>query len=113
METWLSPDILASEVAISNYSLVRLDRHRHGGGVAIYIHNCFQYNIVLSGPADLELVVVSVSKPGFNLCLGVFYRPPSSASTIFDSCLKPLLLLTSLIFLILFYLEILILIIFV
>ena len=35
VETWLSPDILASEVAISNYSLVRLDRHRHGGGVAI------------------------------------------------------------------------------
>ena len=32
---WLSANVLNSEVAIHNYSLIRLDTNRHGGGVAI------------------------------------------------------------------------------
>ena len=35
VETWLSADVLNSEVVILNYSLLRLDRNRHGGSVAI------------------------------------------------------------------------------
>ena len=69
VETWLSADVLNSEVAIHDYCLIRLDRNRHGGGVAIYVRNCVLYNIVLSGPAELELLIVS-------LCKSVFYRPP-------------------------------------
>ena len=90
VETWLSADVVNSEVAIHNYSLIRLDRNRHGGGVAIYVHNCVLYNIVLSGPAELELIIVSLCKSGFKLCLGVFYRPPSSQSSIFDSLCETL-----------------------
>ena len=92
VETWLSDDVLDSEVAIHNYySLIRLDRNRHGGGVAIYVHNCVLYSIVLSGAAELELIIVSRCKPGFKLCLGVFYRPPSSHSSIFDNLCETLL----------------------
>ena len=36
VETWLSADILDTEVSIPNYSILRLDRNRHGGGVALY-----------------------------------------------------------------------------
>ena len=58
VETWLSDDVLDSEVAIHNYySLIRLDRNRHGGGVAIHVRNCVLYRIVLSGAAELELIV--------------------------------------------------------
>ena len=61
IETWLSDDALDSEVAIHNYSLIRPDRNRHGGGVAIYVHNC------VSGPAESEFIIVSLSKFAFKL----------------------------------------------
>ena len=85
VETWLCSDILDSEVFIPNYSIVRLDRSRHGGGVAMYIHDSVAYNVLLCGPAGLELIVVSLLRNNFKLCLSVFYRPPSSHSSIFDT----------------------------
>ena len=39
VETWLCEDVSDNEVSIPDYSIVRLDRNRHGGGVALYIHN--------------------------------------------------------------------------
>jgi len=71
-------------VCIPNYSIVRCDRNRRGGGVAIFIHNSIRYHTLVSGPANLELLVVSLSRNNFKLCLGVFYRPPSSPNSIFD-----------------------------
>ena len=47
VETWLSEDILDSEIAIDGYQIVRLDRNRHGGGVLAYIHNSLTWDIVL------------------------------------------------------------------
>ena len=84
VETWLCDDVSNREVCIPNYSIVRCDRNRRGGGVAIFIHNSIRYNILVSGPANLELLVVSLSRNNFKLCLGVFYRPPSSPNFIFD-----------------------------
>ena len=37
VETWLEPNILDNEILISNYVCIRLDRNRHGGGIALYI----------------------------------------------------------------------------
>lgn len=62
VETWLCSDILDTEISIPNYSIVRLDRNRHGGGVAMYIKNSLLYNAVLYGSAGLEVIVVSLSK---------------------------------------------------
>ena len=73
-----------SEVYISNYSILRLDRNRHGGGVALYVHNSLLYDVLLCGPAGLELIVVSLFRNHFKFCIGVFYRPPSSSPAIFD-----------------------------
>ena len=84
VETWLYEDILDSEVSIPNYSIVRLDRCRHGGDVALFIHNSVLYNVILSGPTGLELIVVSLSRNNLKLCLGVFYRPPYSPPVIFE-----------------------------
>ena len=42
------------------------------------------YNVLLCGPAGLELIVVSLSRTKFKLCIGVFYRRPSSSPVIFD-----------------------------
>ena len=91
VETWLCMDILDTEISIPNYSIIRLDRNRHGGGVALYIRNCVSYNTVLYGSTGLEVIVVSLSKSNFKLCLCVFYRPPSSPPAIFDNLCDVLL----------------------
>ena len=56
----------------------------------MYIHDSVAYNVLLSGSADLELLV-SLSRNIFQLCLSVFYRPPSSPSSIFDTLCETLL----------------------
>ena len=61
VETWLSADVLDNEVAIPHYSLIRLDRNRHCGGVAIYVHSSILFDVLLVGPAGLELIVVSLT----------------------------------------------------
>ena len=91
VETWLSVDILDNEVFIPNYSVVRLDRNRHGGGVLVYVHSSITYNVLLCGHANLELIVVSLLRNNFKLCLSVFYRPPSSPSSIYDTLCDTLL----------------------
>ena len=50
----------------------------------MYIHNSILYNVLLCGLAGLELIVVSLSRINFKLCIGVFYRSPSSSPVIFD-----------------------------
>ena len=67
VETWLSVDVLDSEVFIPNYSVVGLDRNRHGGGVLVYVHSSITYNVLLCGHANLELIVVSLLRNNFKL----------------------------------------------
>ena len=37
VETWLDKGIANCEVDIPNFTLTRLDRNRHGGGIALYV----------------------------------------------------------------------------
>ena len=65
---------------------MRLDRNRHGGGVAMFVNNSFSTKILLHGPMGLELIVVSLfSRHHLNCCVGAFYRPQSSQLHIFNS----------------------------
>ena len=57
----------------------------------MYIHDSVAYNVLPYGSADLELLAVSLSRNNFQLCLCVFYRPPSSPSSIFDTLCETLL----------------------
>ena len=54
-----------NEFNIPNYSVVQLDRNRHGGGVALFIHDSLLHNVIVSGPSGLELLTVSIL---LNLC---------------------------------------------
>ena len=89
VESWLSADISDSEISIQGYSVIRLDRNRHSGGVLIYVKSMFTYSLVFKGTTDLELIVASFScskygtSPDFTLAL--FYRPPNSSSFVIDS----------------------------
>ena len=101
VETWLSGDVLDREVSIPNYTIVRLDRNRHGDGVAAYIQDSVAYNVILCGPAGLELLIVSLLRNNFKLYLSVFYRPrPPLLLFLIPSAMLCLLYIT-LIFLIL------------
>ena len=71
-ETWLSPEVLDNELAVDGYNLVRRDRNRHGGGVAIFIHNSLPFKPL---HAELELVALSAY---LTHALLPFYRPPNS-----------------------------------
>ena len=59
-ETWLSEDIMESECAIPGYQCVRCDRNRHGGGIALYISNEFEFLVTMCGPKELEFLLVSL-----------------------------------------------------
>ena len=63
-KTGLDETICDSEMSIDKYTLVRNDRSRHGGGVAMYIRNsiCFNVRTDLQDEA-LEFLCVEISKP--------------------------------------------------
>ena len=88
VETWLDHNITNNELAIQGYQLFRLDRNRHGGGIALYVHLSLSCNILLTGgPFELEFISLSVSSQSSfcKFCICLFYRPPSSSVSIFDN----------------------------
>ena len=49
-ETHLDHNVLDNDVELCNYTILRNDRNRRGGGVALYVHN----SITVLRRADLE-----------------------------------------------------------
>ena len=85
-ETRLDNTFTDSAVSIEGYSLVRRDRCRSGGGVAIYVRNVIDYKIRsdLSDP-DLEFLCIQIQKPKAKpFLLSNWYRPPNSPIELFD-----------------------------
>lgn len=79
VETWLDTSVLDSELIISNYSIVRLDRNRHGGGVLLYIRDDVPYNVTFVGPDNLELLGLTLyNENNSRFCLCVLYSPPAT-----------------------------------
>lgn len=80
VETWLSSEISDNELFLQGYQVLRLDRNRHGGGILMFIHESLVPKVVVAGPSDLELLIISVHNH-VSSCkhhIGLFYRPPSS-----------------------------------
>ena len=76
-ETRLDISVLDCEVEIPGYDIVRLDRNRNGGGVAIFIRENISYFIRQDLVIDtLELLCIEVrkqkSKP---FLIATWYRP--------------------------------------
>ena len=83
-ETRLDEDINDGEIKIPGYSIIRRDRNRRGGGVAIYIKDYIQFKVFKDRSfSDLEAILISIelkkSQPMFFLN---WYRPPSSKSEV-------------------------------
>ena len=50
-KSWLGADIEDNGLLIDDYKIVRLDRNRHGGGVALYITT---HKVIYSGNRTFE-----------------------------------------------------------
>ena len=79
-ETWLSADVLDHELYIPGYTLIRRDRNRHGGGVAIYVSTSVSFRSLVFPCPNLKLIVLEFTLKSQLYTLGVFYRPPSAST---------------------------------
>ena len=87
VETWLNSEVDDSEICIQGYSIVRLDRSRHGGGLIIYVNNMFTYSVLFKGNPEFEFVVLCCKSLTNNpdLHLALFYRPPNSNISLLET----------------------------
>jgi exonuclease III len=79
-ETWLDNSISSAEVEICGYEIVRRDRNRNGGGVAIYLCNNIPYveqsDLI---PENVEALCLEIRKPKSKpVLVSTWYRPPDS-----------------------------------
>ena len=79
-ETWLTPDILDSDISLPNYFLFRKDRLlKMGGMVAIYAKVCLS-PLITSLPASFsptEFILISINYLNVKYFIGCFYLPPN------------------------------------
>ena len=84
-ETRLNNSIPDCEVQMPDYDIIRSDRNRNGGGVAVYITTVITYTIrkdLLQDP--LEFLCIEVKKPKSKpLLILTWYRPSSAKIELF------------------------------
>ncbi|XP_064393634.1 uncharacterized protein LOC135341084 [Halichondria panicea] len=78
-ETWLDDSISDIEIFIPDYTIIRRDRNRHGGGVLLYVRESTPVELVTKHPS-LELLLVEAKFTNSPTLLGIYYRPPSAGS---------------------------------
>ena len=81
-ETYLDNTIADSEILPPNYTVFRLDRNRHGGGILIAVLDTFTS---IACPQhrrpSIELLWVQLHIRSHPVMFGVFYCPPGSAES--------------------------------
>lgn len=82
-ETWLNSDIYDSEFLPKNYRVLRKDRDRRGGGVAIIYKDSLQVLRMPDVPVG-ESLFCKLYVENVRYILGVVYRPPSSPVTFLE-----------------------------
>ena len=48
------------KICLAGYSVTRLDRNQHGGGIALYIKETLSFRVISSGSKNLELIFVTI-----------------------------------------------------
>ena len=76
VETWLDSSITTHEISIPAYSCICRDRHRHGGGIILYLRSDICILSSSSHPS-MELLFVNLQLKQGTLVVGLYYRPPS------------------------------------
>ena len=81
-ETWLDSTVGDGEVRIPGFNIIRRDRNRNGGGVALFIRDNIAYNPRPDHEIDgLEAVWVKLLFPqSKGILVSSIYRPPNDSS---------------------------------
>ena len=78
-ETWLDSTVNDSEVKIPGFNVIRRDRNRHGGGVAMYIRDSIAFNprpdLAVDGLEATWIELLLPRTKGILVC--ALYRPPA------------------------------------
>ena len=78
-ETWLDNTIMDSDIDLPDYKIFRKDRNRHGGGVAIYVHDSLPVRKLNEFDINgLELVCVELIHNNKKFIIACCYRPPGA-----------------------------------
>ena len=81
-EFWLDASVTDSEIDIADYTIIRRDRNRKGGGVCIYIRSDFIFKLRDDICTTLETVWAELYLPKTKpILIGVCYRPPKHIIT--------------------------------
>lgn len=77
-ETWLDKSVTNAEININNYSVVRSDRCRNGGGVCMFIRKDLAFSPRLDLARDgIEAMWIDILLPKTKpILIGTVYRPP-------------------------------------
>ena len=75
------------EIDINGYDIIREDRNRHGGGVAMYVRSSIDYKVRYDLMTDnLETITDEICKPKAKpFLLNTWYRPPNTSLELFNS----------------------------
>uniref|UniRef100_A0A183AMX6 WD_REPEATS_REGION domain-containing protein n=1 Tax=Echinostoma caproni TaxID=27848 RepID=A0A183AMX6_9TREM len=88
-ETWLTTDILDSELRLPGMELLRRDRPTRGGVVLLYYHNRLQFEQIECPFAASDALWCKVKLTQHEIGLiRVVYRPPSSADSSNETLLQ-------------------------
>ena len=80
----LDSTISNDEINISGYDIVRNDRNRNGGGVALYIRNVIDYKIRMIYE-NLETITIEVCPPkAKSFLVNTWYRLPDASIESFE-----------------------------
>ena len=91
-KTWLDDSFLDSELYLPGYQLLRRDRDRYGGGIAVYIAENLNPERVDISVDDIEALWFELSQPNSRKILfGAIYRPPNLDPLTFTESLKEML----------------------
>lgn len=76
-ETWFSESLPDSLINLNGYNVFRVDRVKHGGGVAIYAKNCLNCKVICRSKKDekIEYVFIEITTLAKKLLVGCVYRP--------------------------------------
>ncbi len=69
-----------SELSLPGFSIFRLDRNRHGGGILVYIKCSRSPSVIPYDSSPIELLLLSVKLKHSSYTLATFYRLPSSST---------------------------------
>ena len=90
-ETWLDDSVSDAQVYLAGYRLLRSDRNRYGGGVAVFCVETLHCSLlscgVISSGAEFLWISVACGRFQPSLAVGCFYRSPGAPSqSVNDIC---------------------------